>query len=218
MKIKYLGHASFLVTASDGTRIQFDPYQPGNVGGSVGYGPFVDVADIAVVSHEHGDHNYVQGIPGNPRAIRGIDSETVHGIPFTRIPLFHDSKKGSERGKDIVTVCEVDAIHFCHLGDLGHVIPAEDLQKLGPVDVLCIPVGGFYTIDAGDATQVMQAISPRICIPMHYKTSKLNFPIAPVDEFLKGKRHIKLVSGSETEITSDSLPEAIEVWVFESAL
>jgi len=218
MKIKYLGHASFLITTANGTRIQFDPYEPGGFNGAIGYGAFTDAADIVVVSHDHADHGYVAAVPGKPQLVKDADSQDLKGIEFLRHKAYHDIKHGAERGENVITVCRADNIAVCHVGDLGHVLSAEDVKALGKVDVLLVPVGGFFTIDAEAATKVMASLSPKICIPMHYKTPKAGFPIAPVDGFLQGKKSVKRLGKSEVEISAEDLPRETEIWVLDPAL
>ncbi|NIM04270.1 MAG: MBL fold metallo-hydrolase [Armatimonadetes bacterium] len=218
MKIRYLGHASFLITSQDGTRIQFDPYEPGGFDGAVAYGPFQEPADIVVVSHEHADHGYVQAVPGNPQVVKGPASQTLRGIEFNRHPAYHDTSRGTERGENVITSCRVDGVTLCHLGDLGHVLSDEEVKQIGEIGVLMIPVGGIFTLNAAQATQVLQNLAPRICIPMHYRTSKVGFPIAPVDEFLKGKETAKHIGASEVEVSAEDLPAETEIWVLEHAL
>ncbi len=218
MKIKYLGHASFLLTAADGTKVQFDPYEPGGFNGAIGYGPFQETADIVVVSHDHADHGYVKAVPGNPQVVKGPGLQTVGGIEFRRLRVYHDNRRGAERGENIITACRVDGLTVCHVGDLGHVLSEEEVRAVGKVEVLMVPVGGLFTIDAAQATQVMKSLFPRICIPMHYKTPKCGFPIASVEEFLTGRRPVKRLGQSEVEIRAETLPVETEIWVLEPAL
>lgn len=218
MRIKYLAHASFLATAADGTRVQFDPYEPGGFGGALKYGKFTEPADAVVISHDHADHSYAAGVPGNPTVIKGAEQQTVRGLTFRRVRAYHDSQRGGQRGENIMTVCEMDGVCVCHVGDLGHVLSDEQAQQLGGIDVLLLPVGGYFTIDAAQATEVMNKLAPRVCIPMHYKTARVNFPIAAVDDFLKGKANVKRLDRSEVELMPLTLPTETEVWVLEPAL
>ncbi len=212
MRIKYLGHASFLVEAKDGTRIMTDPYD--ETYGGLNYKAIEDWTDIVTISHEHGDHNKTN-IPQNPEIIKGIGIKTTKNISFKGISSYHDETKGSERGPNTIFIFEMDGIKVCHLGDLGHSLPKESIDAIGKVDILFIPVGGFYTIDAKIATKVVDMINPKICIPMHYKTSACEFPISVVDNFLSGKTNVRTVGGSEINI--EGLPESQEIWVLEPA-
>ena len=164
MKIKWLGHASFLITSETGTKIITDPYVAAE---NLNYGEIKESADIVTVSHEHGDHNYVDGIRGNPEAIRG--TAKVKGIELKGISTYHDDAKGQQRGKNTVFCFEVDGVRVCHLGDLGHQLNDKQMAELGSVDILLIPVGGNYTIDAKVATQVCDRLKPKVIIPMHFR-------------------------------------------------
>ncbi len=205
MRISFLGHACFLITSSDGTRIITDPYDT-----SVGYAPIGESADIVTVSHEHFDHNAVKQVGGNPVVVRS--SQTVKGISFQAIPTFHDDSRGSKRGRNTVFLFEVDGMKICHLGDLGHV-PTEQFPQLSGVNILLIPVGGYYTIGPREATQIVEALKPNIVCPMHYKTSKIDFPIAGVEEFLQGKENVERME--ELEVFKETLPSPVKIIVLQ---
>jgi L-ascorbate metabolism protein UlaG (beta-lactamase superfamily) len=218
MKLKFLGHAAFLITTADGTRIVTDPYEPGGFGGAIGYGPLDEPADIVVISHDHADHNYVKMVRGDPTVVRGPGEQEHRGLTFRALSSYHDSSRGAERGQNVVRVIEADGISVCHLGDLGHPLSAEDATALGSIDVLMVPVGGVFTVDARGATAVVKRLRPRIAIPMHYRTPKVGFTLAPVDDFLADKTRVRRVDGSEVEITKETLPDPTEVVVLRPAL
>lgn len=218
MNIRFLGHACFEVTSADGTRIIFDPYDPGGFGGGLQYGPIREPADVVVISHEHSDHNFAVGVPGDPTVVKGAGEHTVGELTFRGLAMKHDAKGGSQRGEDVAFCVEIEGVRLCHLGDLGHKLTAAQVAQIGAVDVLMCPVGGFFTIDAQGATQVMKALKPRIMIPMHYKTPKAAFPIAPVDDFLQNKDNVRRLKGSEISVTRESLPAEQLIIVLEAAL
>lgn len=213
MKVKYLAHSSFLLETTGGVKIITDPYESGGFGGEVRYQPIKERCDIVLISHEHADHNYTKDISGTPTIVRKTD--TVWGITFKGISLYHDPTKGSQRGKNTIFVFSTDGITFCHLGDLGHILSVEDKNQIGKIDVLFIPVGGVFTIDPDEATQVVNTLDPRLIIPMHYKTESIGFPLAEVTQFTKGKPKVKEIEDSSAEIT---LIGEQEIWVFTPAL
>lgn len=215
MKVKWLGHASFLITSQNGTRVITDPYA---VGMGISYGEIRETADIVTVSHEHGDHNNVAAVSGSPEVVRDAGVQDAKGIEFTGVASFHDDAQGSERGPNTIFCFAVDGVKLCHLGDLGHPLTAEQAAEVGEVDVLLAPVGGFFTIDAGVATQIVDLLKPRVVIPMHFSTDKCAYPISGVEDFLKGKSNVRKVDGSEVELTKDELPPATEVVVLRSAM
>ncbi len=217
MNIRFLGHASFLIT-TEGVKIVTDPYEPGGFGGAIGYGRLKEDADFVTISHEHSDHNYVGMIPGQPRVVRKVGEEKHGGIKFRALATYHDPNRGAERGQNIVWVIESEGITLCHLGDLGHTLGPEEALALGHVNVLLVPVGGKYTIDAKAATSVVSRLRPNIAIPMHYFTPKCGFPLATVDGFLAGKPNVQQVEGSEIDLTPDSLPAPTQVVVLQPAL
>lgn len=206
MKIKWLGHASFLVTSEEGKRIITDPYC---VTSGISYAPINESADVVTISHDHEDHNNDRAVKGNPQVIRGDGIRKVKGIEFKGISSYHDAARGSQRGNNIIFCFTVDGINVCHLGDLGHLLSDKQIADIGPVDILLLPVGGYFTIDAKQATAIYQSLKARIVIPMHYKTSKCGYPISKVDEFLKGKENVRNLDSSETEYKKDNLPEIV---------
>jgi len=213
MKIKWLGHASFMITSETGTKIITDPYVTAE---NLNYGEIKESADIVTVSHEHGDHSNVSGVRGNPEAVRG--TAKVKGIEFKGIPTYHDDAGGSQKGKNTVFYFEVDGIRVCHLGDLGHQLSDKQMADLSSVDILLIPVGGNYTIDAKVASQLCDRLKPKVIIPMHFKNDKCTFPIAGVDEFIKGKEGVSRLDASEVEFKQGELPATTKTVVLEPAL
>lgn len=217
MKIKFLGHSCFLITDRDGLRIITDPYTTGE---GISYSPIEEAADIVLVSHEHGDHNNVSVVRGKPDVVKHSGTKTVRGIEFRGIDTYHDSSQGKQRGPNTAFCFTLDEIRVCHLGDLGHLLSPKQVAEIGKLDILLIPVGGFFTIDASEATQVCHQLSPRIIIPMHFKTPKCAYPIAGVDDFLKGKGRIRRLLSSETEFAKAAIPDPAlsEVVVLQPAL
>ena len=215
MKVKWLGHAAFLITASDGTRVITDPYEPGD---RLTYAPISESAQIVTVSHRHGDHNNVDAVKGNPMVVNSLESRKIKGIEIKGIATYHDTDKGAQRGENIIFCVTVDDVRVAHLGDLGHVLSEEQIREVVPVDVLLIPVGGLYTIDGRAASQVAEALVARIVIPMHFRTARCGFPIADAEPFLKGRANVRKIDGSEVEFTKESLHEATETVVLKPAL
>jgi len=213
MKVKWLGHASFMITSDAGTRIITDPYGTGE---KIRYGEIKESADIVTVSHDHFDHNNISAVQGNPEVVR--DTTEVKGIKFKGIPTHHDDAGGSKRGNNIIFCFEVDEVKVCHLGDLGHPLSDKQVAELGEVDVLLIPVGGFYTIDATTATQTCDQIKPKVIIPMHFKNNKCALPIESVDEFLKGKMNVTQLDASEADFKPGELPASTQIMVLKPTL
>ncbi|MDO8443947.1 MAG: MBL fold metallo-hydrolase [bacterium] len=210
MKIKWLGHSTFKI-GSDKT-IVIDPHDP-----AVGTLPASLIADIVTVSHAHHDHNYIEGVGGSPKVIDKPSEYDFGGIKITGVPTFHDDVQGQERGNNIVFIYEIEGLRLGHLGDLGHLFTQEQLNLIGPIDILMIPVGGFYTIDADQAVEIVNQLKPKVVLPMHYKSKNLpaSVPIAPVDEFIK-KLGWGVGEVSELEINQNNISErAGSVIIFE---
>jgi len=213
MKVKWLGHACFMITSDAGIKIITDPYERS---GDLTYGEIKESADIVTVSHEHFDHNNVSAVRGNPEIARG--TKKAKGIEFRGIATYHDDTGGKLRGNNTIFCFEVDGISVCHLGDLGHQLSDRQVAELGKVDILLIPVGGFYTIDAKVASEVCNRLTPGVIIPMHYKTDKCGLPIAGVDEFLQGKKDVSRLDTSEVEFKQGQLPDTTQIMVLKCAL
>lgn len=215
MKIKWLGHAAFVITSDNGTRIITDPYTPQ---GGLSYGRINESAHIVTTTHGHFDHNNIAAVSGKPEVIRGAVDREIGGIKIRGIPAFHDTSLGRQRGGITVFSIVVDGIAVCHLGDIGHPLTKEQIGEIGKVDVLLIPVGGYYTVEPPVATQICKDLSPRVIIPMHYKTPKTDLPIAGVEDFLRGKTNIRRPGVSEVEFKQEALPETAEIVVLVPAL
>ena len=218
MKIKWYGHAAFLITSDKGVKIVTDPYEPGAFDGQLSYGKINEPVDIVLVSHEHADHNYTKDFPGSPRIIKGSGSKSIKGITVKGVPTFHDPSGGKERGDNTVFTLNVDGLQVCHLGDLGHVLSRKELTEIGPVDILLSPIGGLYTIDPKEASRNAELMNPKVLIPMHFKTEKCGFPLAPVGDFLHGKARVKQLEASEAHFEKASLPAQLEIVVLTHAL
>jgi len=210
MKIKFLGHAAFLIETDDGVKIITDPYKPGCFDGGIKYQPITEEADIVTISHEHDDHNCTD-IQGEPVFVRGAVKKNVKGIEITGVDVFHDESGGSERGANTIFKMTVDGMRIVHLGDLGHPLSDEDAKQIGAVDILFVPVGGYFTIDAQVAEDTASKLNPRVVIPMHFKTEKCGFPIASVDDYVKDKDTKEF--GGQLEIHKEDLPDKMKVYL-----
>jgi len=215
MKTKWLGHACFLITSGDGLRVITDPYA---VSGGIDYSPIRETADVVVVSHDHSDHNNVAAVQGKPEVIKGPGIATAKDIQFRGVATSHDTSQGSQRGPNTVFCFTIDDLRLCHLGDLGHPLSQAHVAEIGAVDILFVPVGGFFTIDATVASHVCDQLKPKVIIPMHFKTPKCSYSIAGVEDFLKDKRNVRNTTVSEVEFQREKLPVATEIVLLQPAL
>ena len=206
MRLTYFGHASFLIETGDGTRVILDPYRSGAYDGAVKHAPIDESADVVIATHEHDDHAAFDTIPGEPRIFVHPTSATVGDLNIKGIQVAHDEAGGSKRGQNTIVVLDDGEIRLVHLGDLGHLLDKATLEAIGKVDVLLVPVGGFFTLDAEGAAAVVDSLDPNVVIPIHYKTDKVDFPIAPVDVFLKTQSSVERSTSSQLEVTRDTLP------------
>ena len=168
-------------------------------------------ADIVFKTHDHKDHNNVGAVAGNPAVFSGPGEYEVKGVVISGIPSFHDDVKGAERGLNTIVNATIDGLNIVHLGDLGQAVLTEDQIAAINADILLIPVGSVYTIDAKGASNIISQLEPKIVIPMHYGLEGLKFPLEPVDKFLKEMGAENIVPISKLSITRDKLPEELQV-------
>lgn len=183
MQLKYLGHSSFLIKTKD-AKVVMDPFDPKAVGLKF---PKQE-ADVVTFSHQHPDHNYGAGVSTDALVIDWPGESDKLGVRITGYPTFHDKEKGAQRGENTLFKIEAEEISILHCGDLGHTLTDELVDEIGDVDILLIPVGGHYTIDAAEAVSVVHKIEPSIVIPMHYNhkdlDQKTHKDLAGLDEFV----------------------------------
>ncbi|HEY4695029.1 MAG TPA: MBL fold metallo-hydrolase [Candidatus Nanoarchaeia archaeon] len=207
MDITYLGQASFRIKGKTAT-VVLDPYSD-DIGIKF---PKVE-ADIVTVSHEHYDHNAASLVGGEPFVVRGPGEYEVKGVEILGVDSFHDEKGGAERGKNAIYNLKIDKINVCHLGDLGqNSLTNEQVEEIGNVDLLLIPVGGHFTIDASVAAKVASQLEPKIIIPMHFRDPQTKITeLEGAEKFLKemGKENVQPVS--KFSVHADKFPEETQV-------
>jgi len=212
MEIAWLGHSSFRIKGKSGTVIT-DPYED-----SIGLKfPRNLTADIVTVSHAHSDHNHTTAVKGDFTTFSAPGEYEIGGISLVGVATYHDAKKGQERGKNTAFVIEQEKIRLFHSGDLGHTLSREQLNIVGPIDILFLPVGGIYTIGPQEAVEVINQLEPTVIIPMHYHMPGLAdtfAKLAPVDDFLKALG-VKSQPQPKYTVTHDQLPEEQTVIILE---
>lgn len=212
MTITWYGHSCFKINTKD-IAIVTDPFSK-----EIGIKPYFGAADIVTVSHDHYDHNNIASIKGSPFVARNPGEYEVKNVFIRGIGSCHDKKSGAERGLNTIFVIEAEDLRVCHLGDLGESLSDKVIEQLGQIDILMIPVGGVYTIDAKEADELIERIEPAIVLPMHYKTPSLAIKIDSLDKFLaargiKGKETISHLVIKKKEIN----PEENKVVILEAA-
>ena len=191
MKLTWNGHSCFTFDTDAGV-VVFDPYETDYVPGL--HLPAL-AADVVLCSHGHEDHCYSQGVKQTRRAV-GFTVETV--------ATHHDEAGGSLRGENTVHIVDVNGFRLAHLGDLGHVLTAEQVQAMGHIDVLLVPMGGYYTIDARQAKTVCELLQPTVIVPMHYRKGEMGFDlIAEPEAFLDLYESFTVVEGDTLELSRD---------------
>jgi len=218
--LRWYGHSMFLLTSPGGTAILTDP----NSG--IGYEkPQLERVDAVTVSHDHSDHNKTDLAGKDATVLRGVKDDdwvqidqTIGDVQIRTIPTFHDAVQGKERGKNSMFLFETGGLRILFAGDLGHVLDEEQVAAVGQIDVLLLPVGGFFTIGPVDASQVVRQLNPKIVVPMHYKTDVVDFQdsdkMMGVDPFL-GRQTGGRLFRSTLGIRKDTLPAETMVIVMD---
>lgn len=209
LQIEWFGHACFLISSASGVKILTDPFDE-----SVGY-PLPDVScDIVTSSHDHFDHNNVSVAKGNPVVLKGQGEYEDEKVKVSSFETRHDEEDGRKRGKNQIFVIEVDGVRIVHMGDIGHDLSPSQLDAIMPVDILLVPCGGHYTIDAAGAKRLVAATGPEVVIPMHFKTEIVrDWPIATEEEFVRGFDNVVRVESNRLELTPNELPEETTIYV-----
>ncbi len=207
MDINWYGQSMFKLKGKS-TTVVIDPYNPS----MLELKPLKEIeSQVVLISHSHPDHNYVKAIVDNPMIIEGPGEYEISGISIVGVQTYHDTEKGAQRGKNTVYNVNIDGINVVHLGDLGHLLTEEDVSQIGNVDILLVPVGGNYTINAEDAAKVVSQLEPKIVIPMHYKFDDLKLEIEGVDPFLKEMGAESVTPSPKLTVSKDKLPGETQV-------
>jgi L-ascorbate metabolism protein UlaG (beta-lactamase superfamily) len=207
MEIHWLGHSCFRLKGNLVTLIT-DPYSP-----DLGYTLGKQNARIVTVSHQHPGHNYTQSIRGKPKLVTGPGEYEISGVLIIGMRTFHDADKGQKKGKNTIYLIQMDEISVCHLGDLGHVLTADQVEEMDNIDILLLPVGGVSTIDASTAAEVVRQLEPKAVIPMHYKTEVLKRELEPVDRFLKEMGIKQIEPQPKLSFNKANLPTSTQVFL-----
>lgn len=214
MELTYIGHSCFKIKTKDLTLV-IDPYDPKKVGYNL---PKMS-ADVVLITHNHFDHNHIEGVEDYKLVIDQPGEYEKANIFIYGISTFHDEKGGGDRGTNTIYLIEADGVNILHLGDLGHELSDDVLEKLSAVDVLLIPVGGTYTINAEKAAEIISSIEPAYVIPMHYKTADLKGieGLDNVEKFLDEMGKDKNIQKLEKLVlkTRSDIPEETEVIILE---
>lgn len=206
MYITWLGHSAFRLQdkISDGISLVTDPFDPSYTG--LKWSNLE--ADIVTISHQHQDHNYLKGVKGSPFIIDSAGEFEYKGVYVEGIDAWHDDEQGAKRGSNIICRIEMDDLVITHLGDLGHLPDTKQLERMEGTDILLVPVGGVYTIDARQAVEVINEIEPKIIIPMHYQLPDLKVDLSGVEKFIKelglSPRHEDKLKISKKDLPMDS--------------
>lgn len=211
MEITYIGHACFKIKGKE-LSLVIDPYDPA----STGYKMPKQSTDLVLLSHHHGDHAHLAAVSDYKLVVETPGEYELSDVFVYGFQTFHDNNEGRDRGKNTIFQIDIDGFSILHLGDLGHELSQETLEKISDTDVLLIPVGGFYTINADMASKVISSIEPAIVVPMHYQTEdlKLGEKLDTLDVFLKemGIDNASIKKEDKLKLSSRAdIPEETEI-------
>ena len=204
MKLEWIGHACFKMTAQNGTVVITDPYDE-----SVGIDMITLKADLITMSHGHHDHCEESMIAGNPVMARGAQAVCVGGVTAEAAASWHDDAQGKLRGENMIRIFEIDGLKVVHMGDQGCMPDDRALAAIADADVMLIPVGGTYTVDAQGAKAIVDAAKPACVVPMHVKTKRCPYPIAPVTAFLAAMGAQDAQAHCEIELAKGNVPHGV---------
>jgi L-ascorbate metabolism protein UlaG (beta-lactamase superfamily) len=211
IRVRWHGHSCFEVT-TDTVTVVTDPHD----GKSLGIQPPKVRGDVVLVSHDHFDHAATK-VVSKPESqiVTSPEHMKVDGVKVRGVETFHDVSEGQSRGGNIAFVFILEECKFCHLGDLGHVLTEQQAKAIGKVDVLFIPVGGVFTIDAAAAWEVIAMMDPGVVVPMHYRVGGLSLSINDISPFLEGADPDCVIKvGNSVEFTKADLDDEMLVWIF----
>lgn len=209
MEIIWLGHSCFRIKGKEAT-IVTDPFDR-----TLGYPLKKLTANIVTVSHPHPQHSFVEGVGGPPRVFSGPGEYEIANVFIDGIATFHDADRGQMWGKNTVFLIEIEEVRVCHLGDLGHVPTTEQVEEIGNVDILMLPVGGVRTLDATAAAETISLLQPKLVIPMHFKTEVVNLELEPLERFLKEMGLKEAIPQPKVAVTKSSLTTETKVIVLD---
>jgi len=209
-EITWLGHACFRLKSKDAVIIT-DPYDKG-----LGLGTLNQRADIVTISHEHSHHNTLTGIKGEPFVIRGPGEYEIKGVFVTGVWSYADNEEGKQLGRNNIFLFHLDDLVVCHLGALGHTLNSHQLEALGDVDVVMVPVGGHTALSATKASEVISQLEPKIVIPMHYNTGRESPDLDTLDKFMKEMGLKEWTPQDKLTLKSSDLDETTQVVVLEA--
>lgn len=197
MQIIWFGHSCFLIKTSIGKRILIDPFD-----NTLGYNNDFPKSDLITISHTHFDTSCIKAPNKTTKIINESGNYNIDSFNIEGFNSFHDKCNGLKRGTNIIYTFKNDKYSICHLGHLGHIPSPLTLEKLKNIDILLIPIGGHFTIDGFEATKLCKLISPKLVIPMQYKTNTTSLYLDDPKNFIISMKHIKKINSNILDISS----------------
>jgi len=211
MEITWYGHSCFRLTERGLSTVVVDPYDSS----VVGYTPLKLKADIIAISHDAPGHNYVQAARGADHILNSPGEYEIGGVFITAVQTDSHGKKNGETLRNILHVFDYDGLTIAHLGDLKQVPTQSEIEALGNVNVVAIPVGGGGGLNAASAAEIISMIEPSIIIPMHYKTKDSTIPLDSLDKFIKEMGLQPIEPVPSFKVSKSSLPGEAKVVILD---
>ena len=210
MEISWLGHSCFQLRGKSVVLVT-DPATPRQANSEEASSLSKVNASIVTVSHNHPGHNYVQGVGGNPRVVRGPGEYEISDVLITGVASYHDDEHGKKLGRNTIYIIHMDDLVICHLGDLGHVLQEQQLEEVADADILLLPIGGGNSIDATQAAEIISQVEPRVVIPMHYHPEESEGIPAQLNKFCREMGVEAIEPQPKFTVTKNSLPATMQV-------
>lgn len=209
MKLEWIGHSCFRMTAQDGTVVVTDPYDA-----KTGYEMLPLAADLVTMSHGHGDHASTEQLTGSPVIARGLEAAQAGSVRTHAVMSYHDDARGAKRGENAVRVFEIDGLKVVHMGDQGCMPDADVLEAISGADVMLVPCGGFFTVDAQGAKAIVDAAKPRLAVPMHVRLRRGGYDVLTGPEpFMKAMGAAQEAPVASLELTPGCVPEGARLLI-----
>ncbi|GCF09043.1 MBL fold metallo-hydrolase [Dictyobacter arantiisoli] len=210
MEISWLGHSCFQLRGKNVNLIT-DPFTPQQESAEPPATLSKINASIITISHNHPGHNYVQGVGGNPRVVRGPGEYEINEVLITGVASYHDDEHGKSHGRNTIYVIHMDDLVICHLGDLGHALKEEQLEAVADADVLLVPISGGKSVTATQAAEIISQVEPHVVIPMHYHPTPDEQRPAQLDKFFREMGVEAIEPQPKFTVTKNSLPATMQV-------
>ena len=211
MEINWHGLSCFRLTERGLATVVTDPYDHDQVG----FEPLKLRGEIVTVSHDAPGHNFVTSVKGRSRVITGPGEFEIGGVFITGVQTNRRSKRLRDELRNTLYVFDYDGVTVAHLGDLNKVPSQTEIENLGGVNVVLVPVGGGGSLNAAKAAEIVSLLEPGFVIPMHYRLPESGLKLDPLNRFIKEMGVGKVEPVPSLKVTRSTVPSEARVVVLE---